>query len=426
MKITHNTDTNITIAISADAATLDKIKQATLRRLNTPNLKIAGFRAGKAPLNMVEKNIDQELLQSEFIDAVLNHYYVSAITTEKIRTIGQPEVSLKKFVPFSTMEFDIKVEVLGDVVLPDYTKVKLEKKAAEVTTIDVNEVVDSLRKRLADKKDVTRASKDGDEVTIDFKGTDTTGEPVSGADGQDYPLLLGSNTFIPGFEPNVVGLKVGEEKTFTIPFPEDYSVAALQGKKVTFTITVKAVKELIEPKADDEFAAKAGPFTTLKDLKADIKTQLTIERQRDLDRAFENELLETLASKTKVAIPQALIDEQVARLEQDERQNLVYRGETWQEHLEREGVTEEEHRTRNFPEAEKQIKIGVMLGAIGDKEGIEVTPEEAEIRMQLLKGQYTDKAMQAELDKPDARQDVEARLRTEKIVAKLVEYATKK
>ncbi len=426
MKISYNTDTNITINVVADVDTLAKIKQSVLQKLNTPNLKIPGFRAGKAPLNLVEKNIDQSILQSEFIDAALNHYYLSAVTSEKLRTVGQPEVKLTKFVPFTTVEFDITVDVLGKVKLPDYKKIKLAPKKSTVTAKDVDEVVTSLQKRLAEKKDVERASKDGDEVTIDFKGTDDKGEPVNGAEGKDYPLLLGSNTFIPGFEPNVVGLKAGEEKTFTIPFPKDYQVSALQGKKVTFAITVKAVKELTEPKADDTFAAKAGPFKTLKDLKADIKQQLTLERQREQDRLYENELLQKIADKTTVAIPQSLIEEQVARLEQDERQNLMYRGQTWQEHLDEEGVTEEEHHKRNIPEAEKQIKIGIMLGAIGDAEEIQVTPEEVEIRLQLLKGQYTDKAMQAELDKPEARQDIESRLRTEKIIAKLTEYATAK
>ncbi len=423
MKISYNTDTNITINVVADVDTLAKIKQSVLQKLNTPNLKIPGFRAGKAPLNLVEKNIDQSVLQSEFIDAALNHYYLSAVTSEKLRTVGQPEVKLTKFVPFTTVEFNITVDVLGKVKLPDYKKIKLAPKSTTVSAKDVDEVIESLQKRLADKQEVDRAAVDGDEVTIDFKGTDSKGQPVNGAEGQDYPLLLGSHTFIPGFEENVVGVKKGDEKAFTIPFPKDYQVTALQGKKVTFAITVKSVSELVKPKLDDAFAAKAGPFKTLKDLKADIKQQLTVERQREQERLYENELLQKIADKTTVAIPQSLIEEQVTRLEQDERQNLMYRGQTWQEHLEEEGVTEEEHRNRNIPEAEKQIKIGVMIGAIGDEEGVEVSPEEIEIRIQLLKGQYTDKAMQAELDKPEARQDIAARLRTEKIVARLVDYA---
>lgn len=124
IKLTHNTDTNVTLSIVADSETLAKIKESTLRKFNTSSLKIAGFRAGKAPLEMVEKNVDQQALQSEFIDTVLNHYYVQAMTKENLRVVGQPTVNLKKFVPFSTFEFDVTVDVLGDVTLPDYTKIK--------------------------------------------------------------------------------------------------------------------------------------------------------------------------------------------------------------------------------------------------------------------------------------------------------------
>lgn len=426
IKLTRNSETNVTATIVVDQSTLDKIKLSTLKQLNSPTLKVQGFRAGKAPLEMVEKQLDPDALQAEFIDNVLNFAFGQVVSKEKLRTIGQPAVNLKKFVPFTTFECEITTDVLGEVVLPDYKKVKKQRTMVNIEAKEVNEVVKSLQTRLADKQSVDRAAKLGDEVIFDFAGTDEKGQSVNGADGKDYPLLLGSNSFIPGFEPKMVGLKPGDSRVFTVPFPADYQVKALQSKKVTFSVTVKSVQELVEPKADDGFAAKAGPFTTLKDLKADIKKQLTLEKQKEQDRLFENELLETLVSKAKIALPEAIIDEQVQRLEEEERQNLTYRGETWQEHLEREGVTDEEHRKRNRPAAAMQIRIGVMLGAIGDEEGIDVTPEELEIRLQLLKGQYSDPTMQEELNKPENQQDIMGRIRTEKIIQKLVGYAEKK
>ena len=418
IKLTHNTPTNVTAAVVADQETLTKIKDSLVKRLGA-NVKVAGFRPGKAPADIVEKNLDSQVLQSEFIDQVLNHYYGQIITKEQLRVVGEPQVNLKKFVPFTTFEFDVTVDVLGEVTLPNYKTITVPKQKAEVTAKDVSDVVESLRGRLAEKKPVERAAKDGDEVVIDFKGVDDKGEAVNGAEGKDYPLTLGSNTFIPGFEPNVVGLKPGEEKTFTIPFPKDYGVKALQGKKVTFTITAKSINEMVLPKADDEFAKKAGPFTSLKHLKEDIKQQLTLERQNELDRSHETELLRAIAAKSKVAIPDSVIDQQLLAMEEEEKRNLAYRGQTWQEHLDIEGVTEEEHRARNRKDAEEQVKVGVVLGAIGDAEKVEVSPEEIEVRLQILKGQYKDSAMQAELDKPEARQDIAARLRSEKIIALL-------
>lgn len=418
IKLTHPSDTKAVLSIVADQETLTKIKESLVKQLGK-SVKVAGFREGKAPLDIIEKNLDPATLQSEFIDQVLNHYYTQAVVKENLRVVSQPEVNLKKFVPFTTFEFEVTVDVIGDVKLPDYKKIKVEKKTANVTAADVTDVIESLRQRTSEKKAVDRAAKDGDETIIDFKGTDSKGEAVSGAEGKDYPLTLGSNSFIPGFEANVVGLKKGEEKTFTIPFPKDYGVKALQGKKVTFAITVKEINELVKPKADDAFAATVGPFKTLADLKKDVKTQLTLEKQRELDRANETELLRAIAAKSTVSIPDSVIEQQVLSMEEEEKRNLVYRGQTWQEHLDGEGVTEEEHRARNRKDAEEQVKIGIVLGAIGDQEKVEITPEEVEVRMQLLKGQYQDAQMQAELDKPEARQDVAARLRSEKIIALL-------
>ena len=425
LKLTQNTPTNITLSITADAENLKKIKENTVKQFNTTSLKIPGFRPGKAPLEVVEKNVNQQELQSAFIDAVLNFYYVQAMTKENIRVVSEPTVDLKKFVPFDTFEFTITVDVLGDVTLADYTKINKTKKTPTITEKQVNEVIESLRARVSDKKAVDRPAKDGDEAVIDFKGVDEKGKAVQGAEGKAYPLSLGSKAFIPGFEENIVGVKIGEEKTFTIPFPKDYSVTALQSKKVTFTITLKELSELSLPKVDDEFAAKVGPFKSLADLKVDIKKQLGLEKQNEIDREFETELLREIASKSKVAIPESVIDNQVLRAEEEEKQNIVYRGQTWQEHLDAEGVTEEEHRKKNRKDAEEQVKIGIIIGAIGDKEDIKVDPEELELRIQLLKGQYPDPAMQAELDKPEGRQDIASRLRSEKIIQKITAYATK-
>jgi len=331
-----------------------------------------------------------------------------------------------KFVPFTELEITAEVEIVGDIKLPDYKKIKLAKPEVKVTAKDVDEVIQSLRTRLAEKTDVERAAKAGDEVTIDFAGTDVkTKEPIAGADGTDYPLVLGSNSFIPGFEDELVGLQPGQDKTFVITFPKDYGVAALQNRKVSFTVTVKAVKELQEPKVDDAMAAKIGPFKTVDELKKDIKQQITVERQQEVDRQYESDLLEQVAKKTKAAIPAALIDEEVDRQLQQLKQNLVYRGQTWQEFLAAENLTEDKWREAQRPNAELRVTAGLALSEIAEAEQIRVTREEAEVRLQLIKGQYQDKAMQAELDKPEARREIANRLLSEKTIAKLTDYASK-
>jgi trigger factor len=414
------------LVVKADKTELDAAKEAVLTRLSA-TVKVPGFRPGKAPVNMVEKQIDQNAFQAEFLDEIINRLYTKAVEHEKLRPVAQPKIEVAKFVPFSTLEFTAEVEAVGDIKLPNYRTVKLAAKKAEVTAADVNTVLDNLRQRGAAKEDVERAAKDGDEVVIDFKGTDAeTKKPIEGTDGNDYPLTLGSNSFIPGFEEELVGVKPGGQKTFTVTFPKDYGAKALQSKKVTFAVTVNKVQQVKAAKLDDAFAATVGPFKTLAELKADIKKQLKVEKQQEADRAFDNELLEKIAAKTTIAIPKALVEEEIDRMEEEEKRNIVYRGQTWQEHLNEEGLTAEAHREKQREGAELRIKAGLILGAISEEEKVTVTPEELEIRIQLLKGQYPDEAMQAELDKPENRRDIMSRMLTEKTLDKLRGYATKK
>lgn len=425
VKKSQLTPTSVILTFTAHEADLSPIKQAAVKKLGA-NVKMAGFRPGKAPHAMVEKNIDQNALQSEVMEEAINHFYAETIRGEKLRPVSQPQVSIKKFVPFTELEVEITVDVIGDIVLPDYTKIRLEQPKVSVTADDVTEVLNSLKERAGEKKDVDRAAKAGDNVMIDFKGTDAKGKPVNGADGKDYPLILGSNNFIPGFEDNLLGLKAGEEKTFTLTFPKDYGVKALAGSKVTFATTVNKVQAIELPKLDDAFAAQVGPFKNMAELKADIKKQLAIERQQNADRDFQNQILEQITQKSKLEVPKALVEEQLDAAEREERQNLMYRGQTWEEHLKEEGLTEEEHREKNRDTAAMRVRAGLVLSAISDKEQIKVTPEEVELRVQLLKGQYQDPAMLAELEKPENKQDIAMRILSEKTIDKLVGYVTAK
>jgi trigger factor len=406
--------TKVKLTIGAEAAELENIKKHVLDHLKG-NVKVPGFREGKAPANLVEKQIDPTVLQSEFLDHGVNDLYVEAVQRENLRVVAKPEITVTKFVPYTTLEFTGEVEVVGEIKLPNYKNIKVTRQKVEVTAADVNNVIDNLRQRAATREEVKRAAKNGDEVTIDFKGVDAkTKEPIEGADGTAYPLVLGSKSFIPGFEEEVVGLNVGDEKTFDIVFPKDYGAVDLQNRKVTFTINVHKIQDLKEPKVDDEFAASVGPFKTVADLKADIKNQLRAEKQQEADRQFDNELLQKIAEKAEVVIPEALVEEEVDRIEEEEKRNVLYRGQTWQEHLDQEGVTAEEHRKRSKEGAELRVKAGLVLGEISQVEKITVTPEELEVRLMLLKNQYPDPAMQAELEKPENIRDIQSRMLTEK------------
>ena len=425
VKRTNPSDTEIVLTIIASEKEVASIKSHVVTHFKS-RVKVAGFREGKVPMELIEKNVDPAALQSEFLEEAINQLYIQAVRDEGIRPISNPEVSLTKFVPYTTLEFEAKVSIIGAITIPDYTKIKKTAPKITITADDVKEVIKNLQTRAAAKSDVDRAAKLGDEVTIDFRGTDAKGVAIEGATGTDYPLLLGGGNFIPGFEEEIVGLKAKDEKTFVITFPKDYHVKDLANKPVTFSVTATKVQELVEPKVDDAFAATIGPFKTVQEFKDDIKKQLQAERQNEANRQFEAELVGEIADKTKVSLPKLMVDEQIDKIEEQEKQNLVYRGQTWEEHLKEEGVTAEEHREQKRAEAERGIRASLMLAEVADKEKLDVTPEELEVRIQLLKGQYQDQGMQEELNKEENRREIVSRILTEKTVAKLTEYATKK
>ncbi len=416
LNITWESDTSVILDAKADASELQSIKTRVLKELSA-KVKVAGFRAGHVPLEVVEKNISSNELQQAFLDEALNTLYGAALRQERLRPAGRPEVSIKAFVPYMQLDVELKVPVIGKVVLGDYKKLKAKLVPAKVVEADVKTVLDNLATRMAEKKDVERASKNTDQLWIDFAGKDQKGKAIERADGKDYPLVLGSNTFIPGFEENLVGFKAGDKTSFTVTFPKDYGQKDLQSKKVTFDVTVNKVQEVTTPKHDDEFAKKLGPFKDMTQLKDDIKKQLQAEKDEASKRDYEAEAVREITGKSKVAIPENLITEQADAMIAEFKRDLVARGQTWQEFLDGNKTTEEKYRSETInPAAEERIKAGLVLSAIAEQEKLTVEEAELDARITQLKTQYNDELMQKELDKPENQQDIAARILSEKTI----------
>ncbi len=414
--ITHPKTTTVQLHITAEQHELDKYKNTILKKLQK-QIKMAGFRQGTAPLELVEKQVDQNTLQQEFLDEALTNLYSAAARSEKLRPVQSPQVTVQKFVPFTFLEFEATVPVIGKITLPDYKKIKIDKKPAIVTAKDVDAVIQNLRTRAATKNDVTRAAKDGDQVWIDFDGFDQKGKAIDRADGKDYPLAIGSGTFIPGFEPELIGKKQDDAAEFTLTFPKDYGVKTMQGQKVTFKVKVKKVQEVVLPKLDDAFATTLGPFKTLNQVKTDIKAQLMLDKDNETRRDHEAATLQAIVSKTKVDIPQEIVEEQMQMLLGEVRQNAVQRGQTYEDLLVAEGKTEEEYKKDVLePEAKDRIYAGLVLSEIAALEKITVETEELDERLNALKAQYRDDQMRSELDKPDNQREIAQRILTEKTI----------
>ncbi|MGH7196540.1 MAG: trigger factor [Candidatus Saccharimonadales bacterium] len=413
----------VTVTVSADDLT--SVKQKTLHRL-AKDMKVAGFRPGKVPANVAEKNLDANVLNAELLEDAVNLFTIDAFEKEKLTPLDRPKVDIKKFVPGQELEYTAEVEIIPDIKLGDYKKLKAKKEKAEVADSDVQEVIDRMRQGMATKNDVDRAAKDGDEVVIDFVGTDQDGKEVAGATGKDYPLALGSNTFIPGFEEGLVGKKAGDKFALPLTFPKDYQHKPLAGAKVNFAVTVNAVKEVALPELNDEFAAKTGPFKTVDEFKADIRRELIDQKEREAVDKLKDSLVEQLVKASDVPTPEVLVTDQVAAIERDFVQNLMYRGMTLEQYLEQQGTTKEQWRNKELREqAIRRVQVGLALAELSKAERIEVSIDDLNARMQELLNYYNDPSMREQLDTPEARRDLANRLLTEKTVDRLVELNTK-
>ena len=420
--VTHESDTRVKVVVAADHAELAAAEQVALKRL-AKTIKVNGFRTGHVPLEIVKKHADSNALAQETLDAALNRAVAEAFLNNDLQVLARPEVEIKKYVPGELLEFTAEADVLPEVKLGDYKKLKAKKAAVNVDKKEIDEVIERIQKGLSEKKEVKRAAKIGDETVIDFVGK-KDGEAFQGGTGKDYPLVLGSNSFIPGFEDALVGLKAGDTKDVKLAFPKDYHAKDLAGQDVVFEVTVKKVNSVKLPALDDKFAAKAGPFTSMDDLRKDIKAEITAQAERKATDDLKDELVKQLVAKSTVSVPSVLRDDQIRSLEQDLRQNLMYRGRTLEQYFEEKGYVDRDAwvKAEANDAADARIKAGLVLAQLSKELKIEATADELAAHINAYKQQYANNPKMAKhFDKPEAQREVANRLITEKTIDKLVE-----
>lgn len=425
--IKHLSDTKVELTITLGTDELADAEKVALSKL-ARDVKVSGFRKGKVPLAVASKNIDPNKLQEQALDDAISKAVATAFTEEKLQALDRPEVAIKKFVPGETVEFTAEVEVLPTVELGNYKKLKAVLNVAAVTADDVNEIIDRMRKAFAEKKDVTRAAKEGDETVIDFVGK-KDGVAFEGGTGNDYALTLGSHSFITGFEEGIVGHKPGETFDLDLKFPDDYHVADLKGQKVTFTTTLKSIKESTLPKVDDEFAAKAGPFTSATEMKADIKREITAQKEREAREKLKDELVSQLIAISKVPTPEILLTDQAASIQQDFERNLMYQGLSLDQYITTQNFKDKDEWIEKEvrPTALKRVQAGLALAELSKVEKIEATTDELAAHVELYKQQYANNAEALkQFEQPEVQRDIANRLLTEKTVDRLVELNTTK
>ncbi|QJU11014.1 trigger factor [Candidatus Saccharibacteria bacterium oral taxon 488] len=419
-------DTNVCLTITLGADELNAAEQVALTKM-ARDLKVPGFRKGKVPISVAAKHVNPMALQEQVLDSALSKAVAEAFMNEKLQALERPSVEVKKFVPNQEVEFTAEATVVPPVKLGDYKKLKAKPQAVKVEAKDVDEIIERMQQNFVDKTEVERAAREGDEVIIDFVGK-KDGVAFDGGSAKDFALKLGGGQFIPGFEEGVVGHKVGETFDLDLEFPKDYHAENLAGAKVVFSVTLHKVNELKLPELNDEFAAKCGPFTDIKELKADIKREITAQKEREAKEKLKDELVAELADSSKVALPELLIDDQLRSIEQDLMQNLSYRGLTTDSYLKAQGFKDKAdwQKKEARPAAEKRVKAGLVLAELSKELGVEVSREELDAQISTFKQQYgKDAKLAARFDDPNVHRDIANRMITDKTIDKLVELNSK-
>lgn len=415
-------DTNVCLTITLGADELNAAEQVALTKM-ARDLKVPGFRKGKVPVSVAAKHVNPMALQEQVLDNALSKAVAEAFMNEKLQALERPSVEVKKFVPNQEVEFTAEATVVPPVKLGDYKKLKAKAQTVKVEAKDVDEIIERMQQNFVDKTEVKRAAREGDEVIIDFVGK-KDGVAFDGGSAKDFALKLGGGQFIPGFEEGVVGHKAGETFDLDLEFPKDYHAENLAGAKVVFSATLHKVNELKLPELNDEFAAKCGPFTDVKELKADIKREITAQKEREAKEKLKDELVAELADSSKVALPELLIDDQLRSIEQDLMQNLSYRGLTMDSYLKTQGFKDKAdwQKKEARPAAEKRVKAGLVLAELSKELGVEVSREELDRQISTFKQQYgKDAKLAARFDDPNVHRDIANRMITDKTIDKLVE-----
>lgn len=409
--------TRVQLTVDIDETDLQNTKKVSLAKL-AQKVKVAGFRQGKVPPSVAEKHVDAASLAAQIAEDAASRFVVEAFSAEKLQPLERPAVDIKSFQPDKHLRIEAEADVLPTIKLGAYKHLAVKKEKVTVTAKEVDEVLQNLRRSHAQKKPVKRAAKENDEVWIDFEGFDKNGKLVPGAAGKDYPLNLGSNTFIPGFEAGLIGKKAGDAFDLPLTFPKDYHHEALAGTKVTFKVTVKKVSEATLPPLDDAFAAKNGNFKTIAELKADVKEQLKQRKQHEAREQYRSALLDAILTKSDVPAPEILIADQIKSLERDMQQNLLYRGLTLEAYLAEQKLTHDVWVTKELrPTAEKRVKIGLLLAELSKAEKVEVTQGELNVQLKELLKQCPN--MKEQLSTPESRRDIANRVLTEKTIGRL-------
>lgn len=355
---------------------------------NSKKYSVPGFRKGKVPRAIIEKYYTEAVFYDDAINMVLPEAYESALTESGVEAAARPEIDVEEIKKGEPVVFTALITTKPEVTLGEYVGIKVNKIEHNVTDEDVEKEVTAAQNKNARLIPVEdKATESGNIVTIDFVGS-VDGVEFEGGKGENYDLELGSNTFIPGFEDQLIGKKLGEDVDVNVSFPEEYHAPDLAGKPALFKVKIKEIKARELPEINDDFASEVSEFETMEEYRKSIRERLEKAAEEKVKTETENAVIEKTVEACEVEVPEAMINEQAERMLQDFAQRLQYQGMDINTYMQYTGGTVESFKESMKPQAEKQLKTTLILEAIAKAENIEITDEEVGDKIAEMAKQY--------------------------------------
>ena len=390
MKVTVENGENqqVTLTVEVEAAEVSKAVEKAVKRLSN-RVNIPGFRKGKAPRKIIERNVGMDAIMQEAFDIVGPKAFADALEEQKIEPVSRPQIDIETLEDGKDLVFKATVTPRPEVKLGEYKGLKVEKNVEAVTDEDVEKQLKTFQDRQGKMVDAPEGSavKDGDFTTLDFEGF-VDGEAFEGGKGQDYPLQIGSGSFIPGFEDQLIGAKIGEEKEVNVTFPEEYHAKELAGKAAMFKCTIRSIKQKELPAMDDELAKKVSKFETLEELKADVRKNLEENAARKAENDQKAAAIDMATSNITVDIPAVMIDNRVEGMIREMAMRLEQQGMSFDAYLQYAGTDINKIREDYRETAEKNVRTDLMLEEVAKAEDIKVEAKDLDAEVAGMAAAY--------------------------------------
>jgi len=382
-KISSN---QVKIDFTVEPETFEKGMQSAYRKL-VKRINIPGFRKGHAPRKVIELHYGESIFYEDAFDAIFPEIYDAAVREHEITPVDQPKIDISEIGGGKPLTFTATVYVKPDVTLGTYKGVTAKKAEISVTEDDVNAEIERARERVARFIDVTdRPIKLDDQVNIDYAGF-VGDEQFEGGTAQGQTLVIGSGSFIPGFEEGLIGANVGDEVDVNVTFPEEYHAENLKGKAAVFHVKINSIQQKELPALDDEFAKDVSEFDTFAAYKDDVRAKLVKRAEERADAEFENEVIEAVVENAEVDVPEAMIENQIDSMLRDMELRMMYQGMRMADFLKYTGQTIESMRESQREEAQRRVKTQLVLEAIRKAEGIEASEEDVKAQIEKYASQ---------------------------------------